>query len=142
MRICTHPGRGGLVVHHASGEPATIARGPLAGRIAFRDPIHERRRPSRLAYAYEDRGDYAPALAEVERALQAEPDLAEAHNLRGLLLEELDRNDEALVAYRMAVQIDPSFAEAAENLNSLEEELRPPKEAHPQQEIKVPRQGG
>ena len=91
-----------------------------------------------LAYAYEDQGNYEPALVEVDRALQAESGLAEAHNLRGLLLEELDRTDEALAAYRMAVQIDPSFAEAAENLSSLEEELRPPTEAHPQQEIKVP----
>ena len=51
-----------------------------------------------LAYAYEDRGNYEPALVEVDRALQAESGLAEAHNLRGLLLEELDRTDEALAA--------------------------------------------
>ena len=60
----------------------------------------------------------------------------------GLGLEELDRIDEALAAYRMAVQIDPSFAEAAENLSSLEEELRPPTEARPSTGDKGPEQGG
>ena len=94
-----------------------------------------------LAYAYEDRSNYEPALVEVDRALQAESGLAEAHNLRELLLEELDRNDEALAAYRMAVQIDPNFGEAAENLSSLEEELRQPAEAPPREDTKVPRQG-
>ncbi len=87
-----------------------------------------------LAYSYEDRGDYEPALVEVDRALQAESGLAEAHNLRGLLLEELDRNDEALAAYRMAVQLDPNFGEAVENLNSLAEELRQQAAAPPREE--------
>ncbi len=64
-----------------------------------------------------------------------EPDLAEAHNLRGIILDELDRNDDALDAYQKAVKCDPNFAEAAENLRGLEAELQAPAERPPQEEV-------
>jgi Flp pilus assembly protein TadD len=52
------------------------------------------------------------------------PNYADAHNLRGIILEELGRKEEAVSAYREAVRVDPSFREAAENLQDLEAELK------------------
>jgi tetratricopeptide (TPR) repeat protein len=63
------------------------------------------------------------ALHTCETALVLDPDLAEAHNLRGILLEELGRGREALAAYREAVRLDPDLVEAQENLSEAEAEL-------------------
>ena len=65
----------------------------------------------------------------MERAIDAAPDLAEAHNLRGMLLEKQKRKDEALAAYQLAVELDPAFVEAGENLSELSDELRQQEEA-------------
>ena len=69
--------------------------------------------------AYDD-GRYEAALRSCILALVLDPDSAEAHNLRGLVLEELDRPIAAVEAYRQAFQLDRSFAEARENQVELE----------------------
>lgn len=69
------------------------------------------------AYAYEEGGDLECALRECERIIQLAPELAEAHNLRGVILDELGRKEEAIAAYREAVRLDPTFREARENLD-------------------------
>ena len=56
-------------------------------------------------------------------ALALDPLLADAHNLRGLALEELDRPGAASEAYRQALDLDPNFAEARDNWLELEAEL-------------------
>lgn len=72
------------------------------------------------AYALEEEGRYADALAACSQALEFIPRSAEAHNLRGLLLDELGRKKEAIAAYREALRLDPDFREARENLAEAE----------------------
>jgi tetratricopeptide (TPR) repeat protein len=52
-------------------------------------------------------------------AIQLNPGLAEAYNLRGIVLEEMGRMQEAVAAYRQAVRLDPGFLEARENLQEI-----------------------
>lgn len=77
------------------------------------------------AYAYEDDQDLGNALRECESAIQLMPDLAEAYNLRGIVLEEMGRKEQAIAAYREAVRLAPDFQEAQENLREAEREIRP-----------------
>jgi tetratricopeptide (TPR) repeat protein len=68
------------------------------------------------AYAYTDAGELANVLAECDRAIEADPRSAEAHNLRGIALAEMGRWGDAIAAYEEAVRLDAGFEEAAENL--------------------------
>ncbi len=72
---------------------------------------------------YEETEEYEEALRECDAAVELDPDLAEAHNLRGVLLEELGRPVEALSAYHEALRVRPQMEEAAENLQALEGEM-------------------
>jgi tetratricopeptide (TPR) repeat protein len=54
--------------------------------------------------------------------IEAAPAWAEARNLLGITLEGLGRLEEALDAYALAVQLDPSFLDAQENLSDAEAE--------------------
>ncbi len=74
---------------------------------------------NRASALYENHRDFQQALDECEAALQLDPYLAEAHNLRGVLLEALDKPLKAVGAYRKALKIDPDFIEANENLEAL-----------------------
>lgn len=51
-------------------------------------------------------------LAASTRALELDPDLAEAHAARGLALLTLDRHDEADTEFRRAMALDPNLFEA------------------------------
>lgn len=75
------------------------------------------------ASALEDRDEYKEALEECDTAIRLDPNLADAHNLRGVILEELGRNGEAIQAYREALRLDPGYAAAHENLKAAEAEL-------------------
>jgi len=61
-------------------------------------------------------------LLECEQALEYLPESAEAHNLRGLLLDALGKMEAAILEYREAVRINPDFQEAKENLADAEAE--------------------
>jgi tetratricopeptide (TPR) repeat protein len=76
------------------------------------------------AYAYEEQEDFENALRECELAIQLAPGWAEPHNLRGIVLDGLGRTEEAIVAYREAIRLDPAFREAQDNLSEAEAELR------------------
>lgn len=67
-------------------------------------------------------GDLEGALSECEAALELSPNSAEAHNLRGLILDLLERPEEAMQAYREAIRLDPNFEEARANLADSERE--------------------
>ena len=73
--------------------------------------------------SYEDSEELEKALLECDAALELDPYLVEAHNLRGILLEELGRPTEAIKAYKQAIQLDPSFTEAKDNLSDLKSDL-------------------
>jgi Flp pilus assembly protein TadD len=77
-----------------------------------------------LAEAYElyNADKFDAALTACDAALICLPMLAEAHNLRGILLEELGREAEAIVAYQKALELEPNFIEPRENLLQIEAE--------------------
>ena len=72
------------------------------------------------AYDYTEREECENALRECEIAIHLAPEWAEAHNLRGIILEELGQGEQAIAAYREAVRLDPDFEEAQQNLQELE----------------------
>ena len=74
-------------------------------------------------FYYKETEEFDKALRECETAIDLEPFWADAHNLRGMILEELGRSLEAIGAYRKAIQLDPDFSEAKENLANLKAEF-------------------
>ncbi len=78
----------------------------------------------RKAYAVYNEGEnYKKALEEVDAAIELRGEIADAHNLRGALLCALGRPVESVKAYERALEIEPGFKEAAENLSSLKSAL-------------------
>ena len=59
------------------------------------------------------------ALQDYESALKIKPDYAFAHNNRGVVLEELGRKEESLVALDTAIKLDPNYADAYFNRGNL-----------------------
>lgn len=88
------------------------------------NPIDQAQQHLQQAFdLYENEEDFQQALEVCELALHLDPCLAEAHNLRGILLEELDKPLKAVGAYRQALKLDPDFVEAQENLEALKAEF-------------------
>lgn len=72
------------------------------------------------AYEYfKGKEDFEAALRECDEAVSFDDSIADAHNLRGAVLERLGRAAEAVSAYEKALSIEPGFSEAAENLAGL-----------------------
>lgn len=63
------------------------------------------------------------ALANCEMSIKYDPNFAEAHNLRGLILDELGENKKAISAYRKALKLNPMLEDARANLADAEAEL-------------------
>ncbi len=75
---------------------------------------------SNLGSVLMQEGRSAPAMAQLESALQLNPDLPEAHNNVGLLLSDIPgqaANSEK--EYREALKLRPNYAEAHNDLGSL-----------------------
>jgi type IV pilus assembly protein PilF len=68
-----------------------------------------------LASAYFSRGQLETALDEVKLAMQSKPDLAEAHNLRGLIYASLGDLGLAESSFKRALQLQPRDADALHN---------------------------
>ncbi|HVP68912.1 MAG TPA: tetratricopeptide repeat protein [Anaeromyxobacteraceae bacterium] len=65
-------------------------------------------------------GRMQEALREYDEALKLDPDLAEAHLGRGVVLEfGFDKLDEAEVEYRRAIELKPGLADAHNDLGQL-----------------------
>ena len=62
-------------------------------------------------------------LVECNIALWMKPDWSYAWYVRGVLLEDLGRPLEALLAYRRAYQLDPSHTETRDTLAEIEEQV-------------------
>ena len=69
-----------------------------------------------LGLALAERGRIDEAIEHYRKALDIEPDYAEAHNNLGIALADRGRIDEAMEHYRKALEIDPDYAEAHNNL--------------------------
>jgi tetratricopeptide (TPR) repeat protein len=65
------------------------------------------------------------ALTEVEALLEVAPANAEAHNLRGAILEGMGRRQEALAAYEESVRLKPDYTAALANVRRLQKSVRP-----------------
>ncbi|HEY1422522.1 MAG TPA: tetratricopeptide repeat protein, partial [Candidatus Acidoferrum sp.] len=65
-------------------------------------------------------GDAEDAVEHFQRALQGEPDFAEAHYSLGTALLQQGRESDALTQFQQAVQLKPDYSEA---LNDLAWEL-------------------
>jgi tetratricopeptide (TPR) repeat protein len=63
-----------------------------------------------LASFFASAGDYDKTLGWVEHALKLRPDLADAHNMHGLVLMFAGRQDEAAAAFERALKLRPTFA--------------------------------
>jgi len=84
----------------------------------------------RARNAIEGRGNLYKALSSCDRALEYLPQSAEVHNLRGLILDGLDKSDEAIEEYQEAIRLRTDYVEARENLADAEAELQHPKTAY------------
>jgi tetratricopeptide (TPR) repeat protein len=65
-----------------------------------------------LAYVYNDKDDFESALQHIELAILAESTNSEAHQLKGDVLLNLDRFDDAITALRKSVLLDPQNVDA------------------------------
>ena len=68
-----------------------------------------------LAAAYFGRGQMTTALDQVKLAIQAEPNLGEAHNLRGLIYASLGDDRLAEESFRRALQINARDTDTMQN---------------------------
>lgn len=77
-------------------------------------------------------GDARGALSEVEKSLELDPTNADTHNLHGLLLHlSFGRPEEAITAYRKALEIAPEDSRVKVNLGAALTALDRCKEAIP-----------
>lgn len=68
-----------------------------------------------LASAYFAQGQATTALDEVKQALQADPSMPQAHNLRGLIYASLSEDRLAEESFRRALQLDGRDADVMHN---------------------------
>lgn len=88
----------------------------------LRQPIENTPDPARraalrleLASLYFARGQSETALDELRQALEARPDMAEAHSLRGLVYASLGDTARSEQSFRRALELNPRDADAMHN---------------------------
>jgi tetratricopeptide (TPR) repeat protein len=64
-------------------------------------------------------GAYKLAEREFKKAIEANPDFAEAHNNLGMLYYSRAQKDSALVEIKEAIRLDPNYADAYANLGYM-----------------------
>ena len=72
---------------------------------------------------YLQKGNLKMALEECELAIQMMPDLAIAYNKRGEIYDEMGNWENAIIDYQKAIQLDPEFEEAWDNMLSAEKDI-------------------
>jgi len=70
-----------------------------------------------------DNNELEKALSECELAIQLNPNSAIAHNYRGEIYEEMGQLENAITNYQRAIQLDPEFEDAWENMRIVEAEI-------------------
>ena len=85
----------------------------------------------RLGYCYLVLGEFARAEAVLRQETLAFPDLVNAFNALGIALVNQQRREEALAAFRRALELDPRSAEAHNNTGNVLLETHRDEEAIP-----------
>jgi type IV pilus assembly protein PilF len=98
--------RGGTTVTETRDRATTSEEG---------DPRRRARTRLELASAYYGRGQLEVALDEVKLALAADPNLADAYNLRGLIYAGLGDDKLAEDSFRRGLQLNPRDGDAMHN---------------------------
>ncbi|MEJ2739556.1 MAG: tetratricopeptide repeat protein [Dehalococcoidia bacterium] len=73
-----------------------------------------------MARSFFKHRDLEQALSECDQAIKIDPDLAAAYNLRGNIMERLNKPYPAEEAYRKAIDIDSDYEDAKQNLKNLQ----------------------
>jgi len=100
------------------GGPPAAPIGDSKDRITASDESDASKRAAvrmELAGAYYSRGQMTTALDQVKLAIQADPSLSEAYNLRGLIYSNLGDDKLAEESYRRALQLNPRDADVMQN---------------------------
>jgi Tfp pilus assembly protein PilF len=71
-----------------------------------------------LSVALAAKGNFDAAIEQCRIVLAARPDDAEMHTHLGILLQNQGKLDQAIESYKKALQINPKFQKARENLNA------------------------
>jgi len=98
----------------------TASQQPLT--VGITEPTEGQRRAQirlELAVAFLENNQPAVALEEVNRAVQADPNLAAAHNLRGLVLMQLNEFALAEQSLQQALRLAPRDGDSWHNLGWL-----------------------
>ena len=106
---------------HAALKQMELAASAL-NRAVDHAPDHASIRFAR-AQVRREMGDAAGGLADADMALSLGLDGADVHGTRGLLLEALGRDDDAVLAYRAALERQPTSLPALLNLGNVERRL-------------------
>lgn len=69
------------------------------------------------------KGEYEEAIKHYDRAIDINPQFAEAYNNRGITKDVLGRHEEAIADYNEAIRINPQFAEAYNNRGRAYKEI-------------------
>ena len=70
--------------------------------------------------------DYAGSLADYNKAIELDPECAEAYNNRGLAKKDLKDYSGAMADYNKAIELFPQYTRVYDNLIELYEELNQP----------------
>jgi type IV pilus assembly protein PilF len=79
------------------------------------DPLRRAKARLDLASAYFAQGQVEVALEEVNLALESDPQLVAAHNLRALIAASQSENTQAEASFQRAMQINPRDADTLQN---------------------------
>jgi type IV pilus assembly protein PilF len=113
LAACTHGGAG----------PAAWTGGPNKADLATESDESPQQRRARLrielAAAYFEQGQTLVALDEVKQALLADPDFADAYNLRGLVYLRLNELPLAEQSFQRGLALRPNDADALHNFGWL-----------------------
>lgn len=111
------------------GEGVALHR---AGRLADAETLYRRALESdhghfearhHLGIVHYQRGEHIAAIRQIDAALQLNPNVAAAHNNRGVALAALQHGEEALASYDRAIALAPGYVDAWINRGNALKEL-------------------
>ncbi len=75
------------------------------------------------AQAFVDEGNLEKALEEADQAIECAPHYAEGYSAKGSILDQLDRLEDAMLAYETALTLDPDLPAVRKALRYVSAEL-------------------